>query len=145
MTVKHDITFHPSWWYKNADIHFTQDFFDEPEYRMECDVKMRKALYEHFGEYGIGEKNPEKRPLIGSDLLAAGYLYSEIMGCEIKYQENNSPQVVCMELDEDTIDEVEDVDLDTNRVWAKTQKQIDYLVDKYGHVETHINLCLLYT
>lgn len=140
MTVKHDITFHPSWWYKNADIHFTQDFFDEPEYRMECDVKMRKALYEHFGEYGIGEKNPEKRPLIGSDLLAAGYLYSEIMGCEIKYQENNSPQVVCMELDEDTIDEVEDVDLDTNKVWAKTQKQIDYLVDKYGHVETHINL-----
>lgn len=140
MKVKYDITFHPSWWYKNADIHFTQDFFDEPEYRMECDVKMRKALYEHFGEYGIGEKNPQKRPLIGSDLLAAGYLYSEIMGCEIKYQEDNSPQVICMDLDEDTIEEVEAVDLDTNKVWAKTQKQIDYLLDKYGHVEPHVNL-----
>ena len=137
MTVKHDITFHPSWWYKNADIHFTQDFFDEPEYRMECDVRMRKALYE---EYGIGEKNPQKRPLIGSDLLAAGYLYSQIMGCDIIYQENNSPQVVCMDLDEDTIEEVEAVDLDTNKIWLATQKQIDYLLDKYGHVETHINL-----
>lgn len=140
MTVKHDITFHPSWWYKNADIHFTQDFFDEPEYRMECDVKMRKALYEHFGAYGIGEKDPQKRPLLGSDLLAAGYLYSEIMGCDIIYQDNNSPQVVCRELDEDTIGEVEAVDLDTNAIWLATQKQIDYLSDKYGHVETHINL-----
>lgn len=140
MNIKYDITFHPSWWYKNADIHFTQDFFDEPEYRMECDVKMRKTLYEHFGEYGIGEKNPSKRPLLGSDLLAAGYLYSQIMGCDIIYQENNSPQVVCMELDEDTIDEIQLVDLNTNPIWMATQKQIDYLLDKYGHVETHVNL-----
>lgn len=140
MTVKHDITFHPSWWYKNADIHFTQDFFDEPEYRMECDVKMRKALYEHFGAYGIGEKDPQKRPLLGSDLLAAGYLYSQIMGCDIIYQDNNSPQVVCRELDEDTIGEAEAVDLDTNAIWLATQKQIDYLSEKYGHVETYINL-----
>lgn len=140
MTVKHDITFHPSWWYKNADIHFTQDFFDEPEYRMECDIKMRKALYEHFGAYGIGEKDPQKRPLIGSDLLAAGYLNSQILGCDIIYQENNSPQVVCQDLDEESIEEVEAVDLDTSKIWLATQKQIDYLLDKYGHVETHINL-----
>lgn len=140
MKVKHDITFHPSWWYKNADIHFTQDFFDEPEYRMECDIKMRKTLYEHFGKYGIGEKDPQKRPLLGSDLLAAGYLYSQIMGCDIIYNEDNSPQVICMDLDEDTIEEIELPNLDKNTVWAATQKQIDYLLDKYGRVETHINL-----
>lgn len=140
MKVKHDITFHPSWWYKNADIHFTQDFFDEPEYRMECDIKMRKTLYEHFGQYGIGEKNPQKRPLLGSDLLAAGYLYSQIMGCDIVYNEDNSPQVVCMDLDEDSIEDIELPNLDKNPVWSATQKQIDYLLDKYGYVETHINL-----
>ncbi len=140
MKVKHDITFHPSWWYKNADIHFTQDFFDEPEYRMECDIKMRKTLYEHFGQYGLGEKNPQKRPLLGSDLLAAGYLYSQIMGCDIVYNEDNSPQVVCMDLDEDSIEDIELPNLDKNPVWSATQKQIDYLLDKYGYVETHINL-----
>lgn len=140
MKIKYDITFHPSWWYKNADIHFTPDFFDEPEYRMDCDVKMRKTLYEHFGEYGIGEKNPQKRPLIGSDLLAAGYLYSQIMGCDIVYNDDNSPQVVCMELDEDSIEDYEAPELETSKIWQTTQKQIDYLLDKYGHVETHINL-----
>lgn len=138
--MKYDITFHPSWWHKNAGICFTQEFFDDPEYRMDCDVKMRKALYERFGAYGIGEKEPKKRPLLGTDLLAAGYLYSELMGCPIVYKEDNSPQVVCRELDEDEIAELTVPDLGKSGVWARTQKQIDYLLEKYGHVETYVNL-----
>lgn len=138
--MKYDITFHPKWWYKNADIHFTKEFFDEPEYRMDCDVKMRRALYEHFGEYGIGEKDPKRRPLIGSDLLACGYLHSQIMGCDIVFEEDNSPQVVCMGLDEETIEDLEYPNLETNEVWLATKKQMEYLQDKYGSVETHINL-----
>lgn len=138
--MKYDITFHPKWWYKNADIHFTQDFFDDPEYRMDCDVKMRKTLYDHFGKYGIGEKNPEKRPLLGSDLLAAGYLYSQLMGCEIIYEADNSPQVVCMGRDEDSIDDIKAPDLDSSPIWQATQKQIDYLMEHYGRVESYVNL-----
>ncbi len=138
--MKYDITFHPKWWHKNADIKFTKEFFDEPEYRMDCDVKMRKVLYEHFGQYGIGEKDPKRRPLVGSDLLACGYLYSEIMGCDIIYEEDNSPQVVCMGLDEDTVEELEYPNLETNEVWLKTVKQMEYLKDKYGYVETYVNL-----
>ncbi len=138
--MKYDITFHPKWWYKNAGIHFTEEFFCEPEYRMDCDVKMRKELYEHFGEFGIGEKNPARRPLIGSDLLACGYLYSQIMGCDIIFEEDNSPQVVCMELDEDTVEELEYPNLETNETWLGVKKQMEYLKDTYGHVETHINL-----
>ncbi len=138
--MKYDITFHPKWWYKNADIHFTQEFFDDPEYRMDCDVKMRKTLYEHFGKYGIGEKNPEKRPLLGSDLLAAGYLYSQLMGCEIIYEADNSPQVVCMGRDEDSIDDIKAPDLDSSPIWQSTQKQIDYLTTHYGRVESYVNL-----
>lgn len=138
--MKYDITFHPKWWYKNAGIHFTEEFFDEPEYRMDCDIKMRKTLYEHFGKYGIGEKNPEKRPLLGSDLLAAGYLYSQLMGCEIKYEEDNSPQVVCMGRDEESIDDIKAPNLDENAIWQTTQKQITYLTEKYGRVESYINM-----
>lgn len=138
--MKYDITFHPKWWYKNADIHFTQDFFDDPEYRMDCDVKMRKTLYDHFGKYGIGEKNPEKRPLLGSDLLAAGYLYSQLMGCEIIYEADNSPQVVCMGRDEDSIDDIKAPDLDSSPIWQATQKQIDYLMEHYGRLESYVNL-----
>lgn len=138
--IQHDITFHPSWWHKNADIQFTQDFFDEPEYRMDCDVKMRKTLYEHFGDLGLGEKDPQKRPLLGTDLLAAGYLHSQLMGCDIVYQPDNSPQVVCRELDEEQIKQAHAPDLAQSPVWQATQKQIDYLTDKYGRVEPYVNL-----
>ena len=140
MNLKYDITFHPSWWHKYAGVDFTQEFFDDPEYRMEADLKMKKALYEHFGEFGLGEKDPVKRPLLGTDFLAAGYLYSELMGCEIKYEEDNSPQVVCMNLDEDEIEQIQKPDLDKSPVWQRTQKQIDYLLEKYGRVESHVNL-----
>ena len=43
--MRYDITFHPSWWHKNAGVDFTQEFFDDPRYRIECDVSMRKTLY----------------------------------------------------------------------------------------------------
>lgn len=138
--VPFDITFHPSWWHKNAGIDFTQDFFDEPEYRMECDVKMRRALYDCFGQYDIGEKEPQKRPLLGTDLLAAGYLHSQLMGCEIIYAADNSPQVVCRELDTEQLAEIAAVPLTQRPAWAATQKQITYLSEKYGHVETYVNL-----
>lgn len=138
--MKYDITFHPSWWYKNAGISFLRDFFDEPEYRMDCDIKMRRTLYEHFGDYGLGEKNPPKRPLLGSDLLAAGYLHSQIVGCKVIYAEDSSPQVLCRNLNEEEIADIKAPDLNTNPVWKNTQRQIEYLLDKYGHVETYINL-----
>jgi len=140
MGIQYDITFHPKWWNKNVGIAFTKDFFNDPEYRMDCDIKMRKALYERFGGFGIGEKAPKKRPLLGTEFLAAGYLYSQIMGCDIVYQEDNSPQVICMKLDETTIGTVQVPNLDKNPIWQDTQKQIQYFLDQYGHVETYINL-----
>lgn len=138
--MKYDVTFHPSWWHKNVGIDFTQDFFDDPEYRMDCDVKMRRALYDHFGAYGLGEKDPQKRPLLGTDLLAAGYLHSQIMGCDIIYQADNSPQVVCKKIDAEEITGIHAPKLEESPVWQATQKQIDYLLEKYGRVEPYVNL-----
>ena len=138
--IPYDITFHPSWWHKNVGIDFSQSFFDDYKYRMDCDVKMRRALYDHFGAYGIGEKDPQLRPLLGTDLLAAGYLYSELMGCDILYQPDNSPQVICRNLEVEDLDEVQVPDLNHDPVWARTQRQIDGLLHDFGRVETYINL-----
>ena len=140
MGIQYDITFHPKWWNKNVGIAFTKEFFNDPEYRMDCDIKMRKALYERFGRFGVGEKDPKKRPLLGTEFLAAGYLYSQIMGCDVVYQEDNSPQVISMKLDENSIERIQIPDLDKSSIWQDTQKQIQYLLDQYGHVETYVNL-----
>ena len=140
MAIRYGITFHPKWWHKNAGIDFSQPFFDDPAYRIDCDLKMRKCLYEHFGDLGVGEENPLERPLIGTDLLAAGYLNSEIFGCRIVYESDNSPQVICRELDGEEAGKIKAPDLDSDPVWERTQKQIDWLLEKYGRVETYTNL-----
>ncbi len=138
--IPYGITFHPSWWHKYAGVDFSQPFFDDWAYRMDCDVRMRRTLWEHFGKYGIGEKDPAPRPLLGTDLLAAGYLYSEMMGCGVLYQSDNSPQVICAEMDIDQIQKLEVPDLDRSPVWARMQRQIDALLDKYGRVEPFVNM-----
>ena len=138
--IPYGITFHPSWWHKNAGIDFSQPFFDDYAYRVDCDVRMRRTLYDFFGRYGIGEKNPVPRPLLGTDYLAAGYLYSELLGCSIVYQSDNSPQVVCAEIDIDQVRQIRVPDLDKSPIWARMQCQIDAMLSRYGHVEPYINM-----
>lgn len=138
--MNYDITFHPSWWNKNAGIDFSQSFFDDAQTRIKADIKMRKVLFEKFGEYGIGEQEPEPRPLLGTNFLAAGYLHSEILGCKIEYAKANSPVVHPMNLDVSKINDLKFTGLKNSAVWERTQSQIDYLKSEYGSVLTYVNL-----
>lgn len=138
--MKYDITFHPSWWYKYAGVEFTEDFFENPKYRIEADVKMRKVLYDYFGKYGIGEKDPKERPILGSDLLAAGYFHSALAGCEIVYNKDNSPQVKCMNLSDEDIEDFEIGDYRNHKLFKNMISQVEYMKEKYGHVIPAVNL-----
>lgn len=134
------ITFHPSWWHKHAGIEFTKEFFEDPKYRIECDVKMRKVLYEYFGKYGIGEASPKERPILGSDLLAAGYFHSALAGCEIVYSKDNSPQVKCLELSDEDLEDFEIGDYKSHQLYKNMVSQVEYMKEKYGYVIPAVNL-----
>ncbi len=136
----YDITFHPSWWHKNAGIDFSQRFFDDAAYRVQCDVEMRRCLYEHFGDWGIGEADPVERPILGTDLLAAGHLHSALMGCEVIYAPDDAPQVVCRHLDVDGIADLKAPDLDAHPLWQTVEAQIKWLEGRFGRVEPCVNL-----
>lgn len=138
--MRYDVAFHPSWFYKHAGVDFSQPFWDNEEVRMKADCEMRRCVWEKFGKFGLGEENPQPRPLLGSDNLACGYLFSEILGCEIRYAKNDSPQVVCANLDDDAAFELQVPDFDKSEVWQRTQKQIDALMAKFGRVDSFINL-----
>lgn len=132
---KKDVTFHPGWWHRHCGVDFDKKFFDDPEYRVACDVKMRKLLYEKFGDYGIGEKDPQPRPILGSDLIASGYLYSELLGCDIRYAKDAPPEVVSNEL---VLEEF--VDFKKHPSWKKVEEQVEWLMKHYGHVVPCVNL-----
>ena len=125
--MRYDITFHPSWWHKNAGVDFTQEFFDDPRYRIECDVRMRKTLYEHFGDYRIGERSQRDVRFWAQTCWQQGICILRYWAAGYASRQINSPQVECLNLDEDAIGEVKVPNLDESPVWAGIQKQMDYL------------------
>lgn len=140
MSIAYDVTFHPSWWHKHAGIDFDQPFFDDEAYRIEADVRMRRFLYDAFGAFGLGEKDPRPRPILGTDLLACGYLYSEMLGCSIRYAADTSPEVICANLDDAAALALTAPTLDASPVWQRMQAQIDRMTDRFGFYAPHLNL-----
>ncbi len=141
MAIKNvDVTFHPSWWHRNVGIDFDERFFFDAPWRIEADRAMRRALFDRFGEFGMGEKDPAPRPILFSDLIASGFLYSQLLGCEVKFAPDDAPQVCCAELDDDQAASLTAPNLDESPLWQKVAGQIDYLEKRFGGVESAINL-----
>ena len=140
--MKHnvDITFHPSWYHKHAGVEFDEKFFFDAAYRLEADVQMRRTLYEHFGDFGIGEKDPAPRPILFSDLLACGFLYSQLLGCEVVFKKDDAPQVLPANLTDEQVEALEAPDLDRHPLWQRVQSQIDGFLQDFGYVESAVNL-----
>lgn len=137
--MRYNIVFHPSWWHRNAGIDFSARFFQDPEYRIQADMTMRRVLHERFGCVGLGEADPQPRPIIGSDMLACGYLSSQIMGCPVEFAPDDAPQVLCANLTEEEAFALEVPDFDTNPVWQGIRKQLDWLQEKFGWVDTSVD------
>lgn len=138
--LRYEICFHPSWWHKHAGIDFSEPFWYDPETRMAADAKMRRVLFEKFGAWGIGEEDPQPKPLVGSDNTACGFLFSQMLGCEVLYAPDNSPQVICADLDDDAAFALRVPDFDTNPVWQKMERQLKSQKETYGYVDCHLNL-----
>jgi len=95
-----DVVFHPNWWHKNYGLTFDRDFFYDPARRVDQEQQMRSLLYERFGDLGLGCQDAPGRPIIGPVILGSGYFIQEILGCEIRYNDDANPWVVSPELTE---------------------------------------------
>ena len=89
-----EVVLHPSWWHAHAGIDFDEDFFYHPARRVESERRMEAVLYDRFGACGLGADRNRDLPVIGAVHNAAGYLVSEMLGCEIRYHADAPPDVV---------------------------------------------------
>jgi hypothetical protein len=99
-----DVVLHPSWWHAHAGIDFDGDFFYHPAKRVESERRMEGILHERFGAYGLGADRDRDLPVIGAVHNAAGYLVSEMFGCEILYHEDAPPDVLPAKRDQLDVD-----------------------------------------
>lgn len=131
-----EIVFHPSWWNRHAGIVFDEDFFYNPIRRVEDERKMEQVLYDRFGQWGLGADRDRNLPQLGAVHNAAGYLLSEMLGCEIRYEDAAAPQVICAHR--------EDFELDVEKVFEsqpfkKLCTLAEALKQKYGYVCGDVN------
>jgi hypothetical protein len=131
-----DIVLGPEWWNKNEGISFDSDFFFHPVRRVEEEQRMEKALYQRWGNFGLGQHRNEKRPEIGAVHLAAGFLLSEMLGCNVNYSEAHPPQVIAAKREDLTIIEE---DVFGSVAYKRVQNLCDELKKKYGYLTGDIN------
>lgn len=131
-----DIVLGPEWWHKHAGISFDRDFFFHPARRVEDEQRMEQVLHEKWGRFGVGTYRSQPRPEVGAVHLAAGFLISEMLGCEVRYTENHPPQVVPANESELRIDPDKAF---SSEAFSDFRKLIERLQGKYGRVCGDVN------
>jgi uroporphyrinogen-III decarboxylase len=107
-----DIILSPAWWYKHTGI------------------------TEKWGKFGLGKDRKVKKPEVGAVHLAAGFLISEMLGCEVEYQENNPPQVKPAFLED------LEINLDcafSSESYKKFVLLVENLTAQYGYLSGDVN------
>ena len=131
-----DIVLAPEWWNKHTGITFDRDFFFHPLKRVESEQRMEKELYERWGKYGLGADREKVKPEIGAVHLAAGFMLSEILGCEVNYSENHPPAVIAANKEELQMD----VDAAfRSKVYKDFLKLTESLKSTYGYLTGDVN------
>jgi hypothetical protein len=131
-----DIVLAPAWWHRHEGLSFDEDFFYHPAKRVEAERRMEQALYDRWGEYGLGSDRDRDLPQVGAVHLAAGFLLSEMLGCEVQYNEDTPPQILPANMDE------LDVDLDAafqSPAYLRFQRLVDALKSQYGYLTGDVN------
>lgn len=131
-----DIVLSPAWWYRHANIAFDEDFFFHPARRIEAERQMEQVLYERWGGFGLGADHDKDLPQVGAVHLAAGFLVSEMLGCNVKYNADTPPQVIPAEK--------QDLNIDADgafesKAFKRFIRMTESLKEKYGYLVGDVN------
>jgi hypothetical protein len=133
-----DVVFHARWWHEEYGMTFDEGYFLDPRRRVEDERRMRAALYDRFGDLGLGEKDAKPRPVIGPVLLATGHLLTSLFGCKVVFREDTGAEVVAMNLDAEDVMALTPPDLSRNPTWQAYVRMMDALEQEYGYLEGDI-------
>jgi hypothetical protein len=87
-----ELVFTPNWWHRTSGISFERSFYLDTETRIQNDILMRRVLHQRYGQLGLGDPEPQPRPVIGSVHVAGGFIIPAILGAEILFCPDAAPQ-----------------------------------------------------
>lgn len=129
------VGFYPDWFNAHYGISFDRKYYFDPETRIEARMAIEKDLYERFGDVGLGDSNPQPKPLITFGMV----MLPAIFGCDILFKDDALPWAIPLNLSEEEVWKLEVPDITNSYPMADMIKQIDYLKNKYGKVVGDIN------
>ena len=129
------VGFYPDWWKENYGVIFGREYYYDPDFRVECQAKMAKGLYERFGDVGLGNPDPAPRPLITFGMV----MLPAIFGCDIVYEQGALPWAMPLNLSKEECDKLTKPELTKVSPMKEVLAQIDHLKSKYGKVVGDIN------
>jgi uroporphyrinogen-III decarboxylase len=133
-----DIIFHPDWWHTHYGLDFREHFHFDAKVRVESERLMRQALYERFGDLGLGEANAQPRPVVGPVHLAIGFVVQALLGCRVRFSWDAAPWVLCADLTKEQIWTLKVPDLETTSPMRETIAMMDALESEFGYLEGDI-------
>ena len=134
-----ELVFNPNWWYRTAGISFDEAFYLDAETRIQNDVTMRRVLCARFGDLGLGEPNPQPRPIIGSLHVAGGFVIPALLGSDILFEPDAAPQPKPLDLSLEQIEAFEKPDFRENWPMNTLIGDMDALEAEHGCVVGDVN------
>ena len=131
-----EFVFNPNWWFQNYGISFDQRFYFDRDTRIANDVLMRRALHERFG---LGEPDPQPRPVIGSRHVAGGFVVPALLGVEIRFAANEAPWQVASGLTREEVLALKVPDLASTWPMSELILQMESLQEEFGCVVGDFN------
>jgi hypothetical protein len=134
-----ELVFNPNWWYRTAGISFEEPFYFDAEARMRNDVIMRRVLHQRYGDLGLGEPDPQPRPVIGSLHVAGGFIVPALLGAEIVFSPATAPQPKPVNLPTAQIEALEKPDFREAEPMKRLIADMDMLEARYGYLVGDLN------
>ncbi len=134
-----ELIFNPNWWYQTAGVSFDKSFYFDPKARIQNDLIARRVLYERYGDMGLGEPDPQPRPVIGSMHVAGGFVIPALLGCEVWFEKDAAPQPMPLDLAREQVEALEKPDFRTTWPMNEFIMQMDALEAEWGYVVGDMN------
>jgi uroporphyrinogen-III decarboxylase len=129
-----ELVFNPNWWHHTAGISFDESFYLDTRTRIQSDVTMRRVLHERYGQLGLGEPDPQPRPIIGSLHVAGGFVIPALLGAPIIFAPDAAPQPKPVALSIEDIEALEKPDFRAAWPLKDLIADMDALEAEYGYL-----------
>jgi uroporphyrinogen-III decarboxylase len=130
----------PSWWHKHYGICFDEHFYLDKETRQRNEQTMNQALVERFGEIGVGQRDFGRRPVIGSQHVAGGFVMPALMGCQVVFAPGQPPTPLEARLSDEAVWCLEVPDPRTTWPMNQLLADMEALEAEFGWVEGDFDL-----